>query len=340
LDSNPPLSNACPDANAALSQACAALSSGQSATFAKGVQSAYQQEDVEWQSAFYHDDQSNGFIHLLGKPANNDGAWKHQYFNTSTGLWTVVSTAFANGPGHIYGNTALDVGTGNLYQSCGDISSSLKVHRWRKSGGWDNVPVTHTISGAALNDHSNGLAYNPNLYGPGAGGLVIEQQGATFFWHEATDTVELTGHDTGQYGDREGIGVYWPAKNCCILGGSDIMGFVGHQVMVTPNATAGAKPVATDVGVPPIPTGGHSASGGLQFGSLHVHPGNPNKLLLLETNGQRAWTATLSGSTLTWTQIGNHPFTDIPHVICSLRAGLNCIWAVGTSTSVLWKPAA
>jgi hypothetical protein len=339
VDANAPVSTPCPDANAPIAQACAALSSGQSAQFALGAQSVFDEADVAWQTAFYHDER-NGFIHLLGKPANNNPAWGHQYFNTSTSTWTVVSTGFANGPGHIYGNTGMDFRNGNLYQTSGEIIDTRKVHRWRRSNAWDTIPASGGIyNGGSFVNHCNGVAYHPSLYGQNDGGLIVESQFVTCFWRESTDATQFTSHEDSRYGNREGVGLYWPAKDVAILGGADQQSGAGELLMVSPASSPSGTPVSTSLGRPPILTGGHSYLRGAGFGSLHVHPSDPNKLLLLETASNRAWTATLSGSILTWTKVSNHPFTDQPRVICSLRGGLNCIWAIGTNTSILWKPA-
>jgi hypothetical protein len=98
------------------------------------------------------------------------------------------------------------------------------------------------------------------------------------------------------------------------------------------------------MGVPPIPVRGGTHVGGGTFGSIHVHPGNPNKLLLISTVTQAYYTATMSGSTLTWSGPFTHPFTSTPRVVCSLKAGYNCMMSIRPSPAGvigpfdLWKP--
>src|SRR5690606_13063100 len=171
----------------------------------------------------------------------------------------------------------------------------------------------------------NGVAVHPMLYGPHRPGLVIDQQASTCYINLIADTQETATHGSSAYGQKEGVGIYWPHMNAAIVGGS--ANGDGALAMVRPNG--GSTPTRTTLGDPPIDTQGRSrgTDGSLNtgFGSLHVHPGNPAKLLLLETAGPRAWTGVWSGSDITWTQIDNHPFTNpgmTPRVICSLRGGL------------------
>ena len=55
--------------NTTLAQACSTLAVGSSVAFSGGAQSAFSEADLAWQTAFYHDD-AHGFVHLMGKPAN------------------------------------------------------------------------------------------------------------------------------------------------------------------------------------------------------------------------------------------------------------------------------
>jgi len=315
------------------------LSAGESADFPQGRQSAFNTATLEWQSNFYHD-YANQVVHLLGKPANANSSWQHQYFSIADSRWTNITNSSGIGGwsyyGHIYGNTAFDETTGDLYQTVGIDGSSDSEKAWHfrsSTQSWDRrAPRSGTFTSTALNDTCNGAAWHPNLFGPGDGGLVVDQQVVTLYWRKSTDTMYEQGHSTDAYGRKEGIGIYWPARDVAIVGGS-----TGDALaMVAPNG--GQRPVRTTLNRPPITTSGQSSLGS-NFGSLHVHPGNPNKLLLVETVGRRAWTSTDGNN---WTRIADHPFNRIPRVVCSLRSGLGCLWAVGNdggNFSQLWKPA-
>ena len=107
--------------NADLAQACGSLSAGQSTDFSSAGQSAFNEADLAWQTAFFHDE-LHGLIHLMGKPANADDQWKHEYYTVATNKWTVVGTSMWDNPGHIYGNFTMDPLTGDVFQqrSTGD----------------------------------------------------------------------------------------------------------------------------------------------------------------------------------------------------------------------------
>jgi hypothetical protein len=331
----------------ALATACAALASGANAAFASGQQSSFTENDLSWQTAFYHDD-GHGLIHLMGKPANSDTQWKHQYYTVATNTWTVVLTGAWNNPGHIYGNFTMDFVTGDVFQQRGfnGVDNVRRLRRWdytqRASGAaaWGLAPINQDMFTGNEDNHGNGVCYHPNLYGTNDGGAIWSTQSQIHFWRRNTDGRQTIGYTYGAYGEKEGANCYWPAQNSCFVGGS--AGPDGNNLLrVTPNVSAGGTPVLANMGTPPIRCQGASHLGGSGFGSLHVHPGNPNKMLLIETAGSRVY-ETSNGST--WTQISNHPFTMVPRVLCSLRGGLGCVWAIGrnsggTHYSQLWKPA-
>jgi hypothetical protein len=331
------VTTACTPSNLALAQACAALSAGQSVDFTLGKQSAMGDADLAWQTAFYHDD-AHGLIHLMGKPANDDTNWQHQYYTVSTGQWTVVGRGMWSNPGHIYGNMSIDWTTGDVYQVRGGADSSSGRDNYRRAARWlystKQWGYTSTdIYSGALESHANGAAWHPNLYGPGDGGLIWDTQQRTCFWRKSNGAVQDVSH--GFFGEYIGVGEYWPAQDKAVIGGAS----GGQLALVSPNG--GGTPIVTPVGVPPVETAGNSYETASNFGSLHVHPSNPGKLLILERKGShRVFTSTDARN---WTQTGTHPFTVDPVVICQLRGGLNAFWGVGcsgsTQISKLWKPA-
>jgi hypothetical protein len=337
-----PVTTPCLNGSTSLEQACAALASGQSANFPAGQQSAMSEPDVAWETYFHHDDQ-HGLIHLMGKAANSDDSWGHQYYNMATGNWTVVSRGMWNNPGHIYGNFAMDPGTGDLFQSRGGMDGSGEHPKrigWydRAKGSWGYAPVNRDFYAGALVSHANGCAFHPNLYGPGDGGVVLDTQFRTLFWRKSTDAVQDIPHDD-IYGGLTSCAVYWPAKNIVLFGGAQDGG-IAKMGKITPASSGSGTPTLTTINAPPIATFGASAQGSSNFGSLHVHPRDPNKLIIIERVGNRVFT-TSDGTS--WSQSGTHPFGPDPYVVCSLKGGLGAMWAVGvsggTQISRLWKPA-
>lgn len=307
----------------ALAAACAAIASNGSASFT--TQSLFSIDDLEWQSSWHHDP-IGGRVHLMAKPANINSAWRHQYYNIATNAFVSVTIAWNYG-GHIYGNITMDYTTGDLYVTEG--SFARRVNRYRLANGWDIIPGSDMMTGA-LNEINNGAVYHPHLFGTNDGGLIVSQEARTFFWRKSNGVVSSIAHGGQEFGRKEGHGTYFAATNQAFVGGGDTGGSIER---------ISQGPVSASVGTYPISPAGISSLSGSGFGSLHEHPGNSSKLLLLETAGSRAYTST-NGST--WTQIGNHPFTRVPRVLCSLRDGLGCMWAIGRDAtghfSTLWRP--
>jgi len=346
-------------APSALQTACLALASGQSANFPAGAQSSYSLADVEWQGAFHHDG-LNDIIHLMGKPANNDGQWKHQTYNVATGAWTLDTNDITIGgsgwnyPGHIYGNTCIDDTTGDLYQTHGGMTGNGTNDRragWWKaaSPGWNNAPVNQAIFSGAMESHMGGLGWHPNMFGPGDGGYAMMMQEQIMFWRKANDAVFATTNSTAYYGNLYGQAAYSKYLDFLLIGGGDTASPYGHLAKVKYSGTPGAKPTVTDAGLPPIATQSNTRIGGPAggFGSLHVHPGNGAKFIILGTVGTNNYWTSLDGTN--WTLAGQHPFAiesasgSQAHVVCALKRGLGCFWCVGVTdagaqVSTLWRP--
>ena len=363
IDNGTSATTTCKPVYGTLAPACAALSSGQSAAFAAGQQSAFTQGDLEWQSNFYHD-ATRGLVHLMGKTANLDTQWKHQIYNVATGKWAVesnsivVSGSSLNNKGHIYGNMTMDFASGDVYLSKGGMNGSggdahsKRLARWDvANGNWIYAPASQDIYSGALESHMNGVGWHPNLYGSGDGGLIVDDTERTMFWRKSSDAVDQIAHTSAGYGNLYGEGVYWDAHDVVIIGCGQPSGVSPQLAMVAANSSAGGQPVITVLGGPPLSeVGGDTRVGGSSLGSLHVHPDNPSKLILIGTTNSSYYTATLSGSTLTWSSnLGTHPFTadtsstGYARVTCSLRGNLGCLWGIATDAnggqySELWKP--
>lgn len=319
-------------ASGALSSAATGLSDSGSVDFSTTIPHA--QPAMEWQSDFYHDE-INGVIHLLGKPANANSSWTHAYYTIATDSWTSPVNLGITSPGHIYGNSGMDYRNGDLYLVAASADNLLL--RWQFSTKTWEV-FTGLYSGnpsSELNSIQNGLTFHPGLYADG--GVVVGQVIRTLYWNRATETGAYSTHTANTYGTKEGIGIYWPAQQAAYVGGSS----GGGGVLLKVTADGSGNPVETLTSAAPIELQGRSRTTP-GYGSLHVHPNNPNKLMILETaGGQRAW-ASSDGNN--WTQVSNHPFDFEPRVVCSLRNSLGAFWAVGvvdsTSYSRLWRPAA
>lgn len=322
-----------------LEPACALLSPGESIAFLSGVQWAFSEADIAWQSAFYHDD-LHGLVHLMGKPANQHGSWKHQIFNAATSRWTTVSSGMWDNPGHIFGGMTMDPSTGDVFQVRGGAHEGSSSDQHRRAGWWQYSTQVWSYTTAdihpptlPLESHPSGAAYHPDLYGPGDGGLVWANPTRTCFWRKSANVSESVTHP--DFGRSPGIGAYWPARNAVVYGGA----FGNSLGMVEPNG--GGTPRVSALGPPPIPTMGRVLTFGEVFGSLHVNPNNPEQLVIIERSVP--YRVFVSGDGANWREAGTHPFTTAdPFVVCSLRGGLGAFWAIGRArnrhTSTLWKP--
>lgn len=328
--------------------AAAGLSNGQSVSFtAIGNSGTFNDANLSWET-IGHFDEVRGLVHVCGKSALIDASWTHEYYTLTTNAWTLISSGQFNSLGHIYGNFAYDPITGDLFltKSMTEGDTPARASWYKQSlGNWSSVaPVNQTIFSGAMERHSNGTAFHPNLFGSNDGGLVVDQQQRIYTWRKSTDargTIDHPGGDT-QLGNKEGAAIYWPALDAVFIGGSA----EGAQRLgkVTANPTPGGQPVLTVMNQPPIRAHGASADDDGGFGALIVHPGNASKMLLMETaalsgtsNGRRVWSTTDGNN---WTAHGDnyHPFTTEPRVIVSI-IGLGVVWSLSASSSVLWKPA-
>lgn len=332
--------------NTALAVAAAALSSGQSATFASGANPYLFLNDLEWQTNFVYDP-IHKLAHAVGKPVG-DTAWQPTHYDQATNTWSTDGTMW-NNLGHVYGNFNIDPATGNLYVARGGFfgggDHSKQVARWdRSTATWGYAPTAGNVSAATLDDIGNGLAYHPNLYGTGDGGFCMDLQHRTILWRESNDTPDDTNtHDESLYGAVEGAACYVSGLDAVFLGGSTNGSTSTPQALL--KITQG--PTLTQMPAPPVDCGGHSReSAGHTFGSLHQHPTNANALIIVETNGTH-WHQSTDGAN-TWSDMGTHPFnnaTQFPRILSSIPA-YGVIWALfcpsdgnnSQASSILWKP--
>jgi hypothetical protein len=322
----------------ALALASYGLASNASATFTPGLSFSMDEADMAWQSLFYYDTRNN-LIQVMGKRANAGTQWKLRTYNVSTGVWTVNDPTAINRDGHIYGIFTIDPATGNLYLMPGSTPADRALYRFVPSGNsgtWSIV--ADPLWSGALNMPADGLGWHPHLYGTNGGGCITSaetsgtSQTAAIYKasNNAIQNVSVGSFDSGRF---YGQGVYFPKINKVVFGG-------GSHLHVNAT-TASGTPTFTAVGAPPIPTKGDTMDN-TGFGTMMVHPGNPQKMLLIERGGsRRTWTSTDGDS---WTQTGTHPFIQPAYALCSC-APLGTVLALGatgtdpgTPYSVLWKP--
>jgi hypothetical protein len=317
-----------------LALAITALSAGSGASYTPGLQSGIEANGLEWQTACWHDT-INGLVHLLGKHASADETWEHNIFTLSSETWSGAANLGYESAGHIYGNSTIDPSTGILYlmlaiNNPGSADNIKREALWTPATGlWTRGPVDLTAGG--MEDIGNGLCVHPNYFGEGLGALLYMEQDRLMTRRFSNNALATSGFTAQTYGTREAGGVYWDAQNCCIMGGSS--DGVGAAAGSLARIDAGGS--ITNLGVPPIPVAGHArGDGSSPLGSLHVHPSNSNKLIIVGTNNTDVYE---SDDGAEWTQVTDHPFTTEPRLVCRVQDAPG-LWAIGFNYSHIWRP--
>lgn len=331
----------------ALLSAINALSAGQSATFAGGTGSGISSNQFEWQARAEYD-HTNSLVQVMGKDAaGQTNTWIHRTYVAATNSWFVPNFAGwdGDGTGHVYDNCTLDPATGDLYIFAGVGSNALQKYT-RATNTWSTVLSNAFQPGppSGLIDPINGVCWHPNLYGTGDGGVIMTagtngNDAGFVFWRKSTG-VRTQVNTTIDAGNQHGCGCYFGAIDRAIMGGqSSTSGGsnTANHVLVAPNATAGGTPTTTNVGQPPLKTGGDSHAES-NFGSVHQHPSDTTRVLLLERIGtaRRVWQSTDGNN---WTlKAYAHPFPVNHGITIASLYPLGALWAISSSASVLWKP--
>jgi hypothetical protein len=331
----------------ALENAILALTGGQSATFAGGTGSGIDAAQFDWQDAFYYD-HGHKRCQVMGKAANANSSWIHRTYDLATNAWIAPSFSGwnGNGAGHIYSNFTLDPALGDCYCFAGIGTNALQKFTYATQT-WSTALSNAFQPGppSGIVDPINGICWHPNLFGTGDGGVIMcavtnLPNAGLVYWRKSTGVRTQVGTSIDA-GNQVGTGMFFGAINKAIMGGQSANpgnGTPSNHILVTPNVTPGATPTNASVGAPPIKTGGDSVSQGYNWGSVHPHPNDASRMMLLERVNatRRVWTST-DGDT--WLLKGyTHPFSVTTGIsICSLFP-LGALWAISPTTSVLWKP--
>jgi hypothetical protein len=337
-------------ASSGLAAAVAALTAGQSATFAPGTGSGISAVQFDWEARFFVDT-LHGVCQVMGKRANASSGWAHSTYNIASNSWTQRVTegsgsgwGAGNGAGHVYDNFTGDPATGDLYCFAGIGTNALQRFNYATQT-WGTALSNAFQPGppSGIVDPINGIVWHPNLFGTGDGGVIMcavtdLPVAGLVYWRKSTGarTQVSTSIDAG---NQSGSGLYFAAINKAIMGGqsaSSGSGTPSSHILVTPNTTAGGTPTNANAGAPPIKTGGDSVSQGYNWGSIHPHPSDPTRVMLLERVNatRRVWQST-NGDT--WTlKAYTHPFSVTTGI--SIGEVFGAYWAISSNSSVLWKP--
>lgn len=318
----------------ALETLAADLSAGEHADYAAGTGQTNRDNDdgFDWQSdCHYHEGTKRLYYGL--KAANARQSWEAWEFDTITATFTDIG-AISGGLssvdelGHIYGNSAMDPDTGDLYfQVWGE--SFLRIFT-QSSRTWSTSATASPDF--AVSAPISGLGFHPDFYGAGDGAVIVLGRDAVppyvHAWRKSNNTWDRFDRTSG--GTSTSMGMHNPFDGYNYLGARG--GEALHRVSNSSDLSVRA--------VPPINIAGYG--GGEQHGTMIPHPDGSGDILLVENQnssgaGNRVWKSSDGG--LNWSSQSTHPFDAIgsgPHFYMRDFGVVGRITYTGLR---IWKPA-
>lgn len=293
-----------------LARVASGLSAGQSAALGDTGLDSTSRYPIQWQNRFFYDSTRN-LAFMLGKAEGGADYFVYR-FDESTNGWT-FSNSSTSEKGHIYESFGFDPATADCYLGKWAGSALKKVNPLTDT--WTN-PVTPNYGGGISPDIQTAMAWHPNLYGAGDGGLIVQvsvsASGRLSAWRKSTNSWADIGGATwtisgGDYGAYRGAVLYVRGGDYCI---STTPAAAGGKTWKIPAGSGGSLGTATQMtgdGVPPVSCSYIGGSGG-PVGALLDNPTGTNAPYILEKLGSsRVWK--WNGST--WAEIGTHPFAGL-----------------------------
>lgn len=266
---------------------------------------------IQWQNRFFYD-ASRSKAFMLGKAEGGNDYYVYRY-DEATNAWTYTSSSTGE-LGHIYESFGFDPATADCYLGKWGGSALKKVAPLTDS--WTD-PVTGNYSGGISPDIQTAMAWHPNLYGTGDGGLIVQASasanGKLIAWRKSTNSwADISGAtwtiSGGDYGANRGAVLYVRGGDYCISDAPSASGGKTYKVVAGSSGSIGAATQMTGSGVPPVACSYIGGSGG-PVGALLDNPTGADAPYILEKLGSsRVWK--WSGSA--WSLIsGTHPFAAL-----------------------------
>jgi hypothetical protein len=324
----------------ALGLAAASMSSGQLldiSTWSPAIPTLRDQQIAEgrttgytnWQMRFYYDAANRRVINWSKDVQSNPTLLDVYYEDTNT--WRRVQTINVGTSGHPFGNHCGDPATGDsFFQNWGGGT----IYKYRAS---DDSYNTSDVAPTIVGTHpAHGMAWHPNLYGAGVGGLILRWTTFFGFWNSQTNQWESSATIPAQYNLGYGQGEYLAETDECIFPRGE-EGTASFKVV----PAGGATPTVQSIADPPIqvPAGSVSSPTDTDNATIVRDPVTPSSLMLLRHGGE----VYRSSDGVSWVQGANHGFGNVGpsnggFIYCSIPA-YGVIWGTGANNrNELWKP--
>ena len=264
--------------------------------------------EISWQTICWYDEVRKE-IQYMGAPQQSVSTdHQHYIFDETTNTWRTTGQALFPSTGHIW-SSAFDPATGDYFfkRMAGEqhvqwMQRSVEAGRGATNSPWKRTSGHPELAEAPT--QKAGMAWHPNLYGGGDGGLAIFSNDRILGWRKSTDSW----HDIWVFGGKErysnmrnGSGIYIPGRDEVILG----TGRDGNTLLYVKAGSSGRPGDAGVRGQTPIVISGYDAA---SAGAVLAHPSDSSRILLLANNtGSKVWDSKDGG--LTWRlTTWSHPF--------------------------------
>jgi hypothetical protein len=293
-----------------LSDTATSLGPGQSAQFTKNT--LQRPEDIQWQVQTIWYDAQRGELQYMGKPASSQSQdHSHYIYSEANDSWSATGTSLFPGFGHIW-NVTFDPTNGDYWFRPYNTNSL----RWfdRSENTWKETASQTSPALDSGNASFAAMGWHPNLFGPGEPGIFIWAVFRFFAYNLSTQSFSVLSpsnfsSSSAYYDRKNGQALYLPGTDQLICFANDRGN--GHPAIIVEagagnsNDVVGAGLVST-TSAPPIQV--YGGGGTANHGHVVHHPGDANKLLLLDEHGSsRVWVSTDTGAS--WQlQSYTHPF--------------------------------
>ena len=319
-----------------LKTACNALAEGGNATYAAGamdypdwVVAASGADVFTWGTRFHHDETNQEFW-VFGRGPGGDTA-HHMRFVESTEAWTIEGNdLFGSLSGHAYDAFEFDPATQDQYwirYASGFTGGTL----WKYT---ESTNTWATTGQSVASADAAGLAWHPNLFGAGSGGIVECNITGIYAIDPGTPTRTLIQSVAGV--GLSAHCMYDPDSDSVYCGGGED-GAREHWRVIDSETVVQLADL-------PIATGGSEDTG--ETGKIAVLMPSPwadGVLYLLGLDVSTVY-YTSDNNGASWTNRGTHPLNlGGSSLVCSIRA-YQAFWQLykaGESVdsgSILWRP--